>query len=455
MHNAQSPLRPTDLLSADRARPVTLKKMDARVDIDEPGAPGFLPALMTPDGALEPLLAYFASVWRTRPRSWMNKVVRAAALFMRYASVQPASVGPDELLRGFTDCLYAGTLREDGRDPTGLCWQPAGDTAVAQTLGLVAGFLEFLATSGRLEPSAGDDAYARVVICCAGQWHRDKSCLLHPRLSDSRARSRSAALMGGLAPASHRRSPVFPEHCLADLLFKGFKTGSRYDYRGMLITLLLNGAGLATFEPFHLYASDVIQSPGDEEMASLYIRDPSREWLGLGNASSSDGQADSALRAEYLRMRWKGSPRRGKPGAHAAESAAFGVHWSSPDMEALFGVLWASYRRQLAATPRDHPYAFVNLRGSGRGMPYTIGQFNQMHTVACRRIGLDVARPLGSTLEGHRQAYARRLKSGGTNAQIREHLAQWSLVGLDAQDDIAIGATWFEEPVPANQRWAA
>src|SRR6202022_2452553 len=69
--------------------------------------------------------------------------------------------------------------------------------------------------------------------------------------------------------------PAFPEERFEELLVKGFSAGGRYDYRGMLITLLLHGAGFRESEPFHLYIPDVFPDPGNPSQAMVLIHHPS------------------------------------------------------------------------------------------------------------------------------------------------------------------------------------
>ncbi|WP_236071655.1 tyrosine-type recombinase/integrase [Paraburkholderia domus] len=44
---------------------------------------------------------------------------------------------------------------------------------------------------------------------------------------------------------------------------------------------------------------------------------------------------------------------------------------------------------------------------------YTLTQYNKAHAAACKRIGLNVGKALGTTPHGHRHAYGQRLKRAG------------------------------------------
>lgn len=78
--------------------------------------------------------------------------------------------------------------------------------------------------------------------------------------------------------------PAFPDARFDELLVKGFCTAGRPDYRGMLITLLLHGAGFRESEPFHLYIGDVFPNPFNRKQAGVIIHHPSDgtapgDWL--------------------------------------------------------------------------------------------------------------------------------------------------------------------------------
>jgi integrase len=53
----------------------------------------------------------------------------------------------------------------------------------------------------------------------------------------------------------------------------------------------------------------------------------------------------------------------------------------------------------------DHPYAFVTQEGK----PYSIDSFERQHRRAVERIGLTVAKAMGTSPHGHRHAYGQAL----------------------------------------------
>jgi hypothetical protein len=102
--------------------------------------------------------------------------------------------------------------------------------------------------------------------------------------------------------------PAFPEERFEELLAKGFQAAGRSDYRGMLITLLLHGAGFRESEPLHLYISDVFPDPANPHQAKVLIHHTTP-----GGAPSdwqdARGQTRKGNRAQYLGQQFGLVPR--------------------------------------------------------------------------------------------------------------------------------------------------
>jgi integrase len=81
----------------------------------------------------------------------------------------------------------------------------------------------------------------------------------------------------------------------------------------------------------------------------------------------------------------------------------------------MFLTVWKKYLMQVAQVERNHPYAFINLEDGTVGAPYKQRQYEKAHARACQRIGLEVKKELGTTTQGHRHAYGRRLVKGGVS----------------------------------------
>ena len=83
--------------------------------------------------------------------------------------------------------------------------------------------------------------------------------------------------------------PAFPDERFEELLFEGFCPAGRPDYRGMLITLLLHGAGFRESEPCHLDIEDVFANPGRSTASrSVHSSPESRRPLPRGGTSEAE-----------------------------------------------------------------------------------------------------------------------------------------------------------------------
>jgi hypothetical protein len=412
----------------------------ARVVTDSSGVAIEVPALLTSNGVLEPLLDYCLLHWQDRSLGWMEKVVRSVRLFVEYAVANPQETNSHVIFRNFAHRLRTGTYNpETGLDATGLGWLAKSKRDERAIIRALTDFFDWLSATrpaaANINSRYAGNAYDRMVDELAYQHRRSQSLLGHGwsvQLADVQDGPQGSASIRGSKQLGRERTepPAFPEECFVDLLTKGFRVGNSYDYRGILITLLLNRAGFRESEPFHLYMSDVTPDPANKNSALVLLHHPSQsiapgDWRDLG------GKPIRQNRGQYLRERWQLVPRnelRGslhagwKGGAHENLGGAnfYRAYWFEPMYGELFLAIWYRYLRQVAEIERNHPFAFVNLGRDPLGGIYKIGQYNKAHAEAVRRIGLTVSKSLGTTPHGHRHAYGRRL----VEAQLEKRLVR-------------------------------
>jgi hypothetical protein len=99
------------------------------------------------------------------------------------------------------------------------------------------------------------------------------------------------------------------------------------------------------------------------------------------------------------------------------------AHWFQPQYGELFLELWNHYLKEVGGVERHHPFAFINLL---RGEMYCLSHYAKAHAAACERVGLKVAKELGTTPQGHRNAYCRRLSEAGVAPEIARHCMHFS-----------------------------
>ena len=402
-----------------------------KVYTDATGVYTELPALLTPAGVLEPLLDYCLYRSHDRSLSWMSKVSRSVRMFLEYLHTNPAERDTYHLFQNFAQRLYTGTFdRETGLDPSGLCWAPRSPQDASHIITHLSDFFDWLGEmrpeAAKVNPRYAGGVFDRQTDEAAYQYRRSKAFLGHiwatnasPTETGHRVRSRR------LPKVEKGEPPAFPEERFEELLVKGFCAAGRHDYRGMLITLLLHGAGFRESEPFHLYIPDVLPDPANPRQALVRIHHPS---YGAAPADWRDqrGRPRKGNRVEYLAQQFSLVPRielmdrrhSGWKGGMHDDPYYKQAYWFMPEYGEWFLHFWHRYLEQVARCERDHPFAFINLNREPVGAMYTLTQYNKAHAAACERIGLTVSKALGTTPHGHRHAYGRRMRTAGVDKAL-------------------------------------
>ena len=407
---------------------VTVK---ARIHTDATGVYTELPVLLTPAGVLEPLLDYCLYRSHDRSLTWMSKVTRSVRMFLEYLQSNPAERDTYRLFQNFAQRLYTGTFdRETGLDPSGLCWAPRSPQDASHIVTHLTDFFDWLGEmrpeAAQVNPRYAGGAFDRQTDEAAYQYRRSKAFLGHTWAANASPTEIGHRVRAQRPPTVAKgEPPAFPEERFEELLVKGFNAAGRQDYRGMLITLLLHGAGFRESEPFHLYISDVFPDPANPRQAKVLIHHPSH-GAAPADWRDSSGKPRKGNRAEYLAQQFGLAPRTKvmtgrragwKGGMHDAAYYKQ-AYWFLPEYGEWFLHLWHLYLEQVARVERDHPFAFINLGREPVGAMYKLDQYNKAHAAACERIGLMVGKELGTTPHGHRHAYGRRLSNAGVDKPL-------------------------------------
>jgi len=412
-----------------------------RVFTDETGISYVIPVLLTKDGPVEELVDYFVDHWDSRGTEWMVKAIRAVRLFLDYLDAHPGYTDEQAIFVNFRQRLLTGSISA-GEDPSGLWWSARGADDSNVLIGHLTDFFNWWANKypGKRNPadhwqgSRVDQQLAEVAYL----FRRNKAFLGHTwnisrRASGTSSQNR-APRYRNRPPRVERETPRgFPENRILDLIFKGFKVGRRYNYRNMLITLLLNGAGFRMSEPFHLYLWDVMEDPSHKGRALVLIQHPSWGAAPLDPLwVNTDGKQRTGNRTEYLAERFGLAPRDWdlsttasgwKGGMHETQYGGYykQAYWFVPEFGDLFWDIWHLYVEEVQRIDpalRHHPFAFVNTARHPRGEPYKMGKFQVAHEEAVRRIGLVPSMSHGTHIHSHRHAYGTRLSKAGLSKEM-------------------------------------
>ena len=441
-----------------------------RVFENEIGSYTEIPAVLTSSGWLLPLVDYLLANRSSRSLAWMERLCRSVELFIAYVEANQKQEDTYLMFQGFAAALQTGTFNLETRlDPSGLCWSPKSTREARTTIIQMTEFFDWLQERrgvAAVNPRYEGTAWDRRLDQAAYRFRRDQAFLGHTwAVSNPKD---GHMLRAPRAPKVERDNPpAFPENRFEDLLVEGFRVGRQPNYRDMLITLLINGAGFRYSESFHLYVEDVIKDPWNEKMAYVQIGHPSDSDAPKDpNWVNERGRMKTGKRRAYLAEMFGLAPRHllmdsrhaGWKGGLHEPGVVKRAYWFVPQMGEVFLTLWWRYLEQLARySPRSHPFAFINLSQGDKGDMYKLGKYWQAHARACERIGLTVGKECGTTPHSHRHAYGRRLVRAKIPKEMRRkmlhHLAMESQNVYTTPSFLETAAQMAEAAERMNQKF--
>ncbi len=422
-------------------------RVTAKVITDNTGIKVTIPViLIEQDGrldALAPLVDYLIANSHAKSVSWMTKLCQVVGMLLDYTATNHAHFDkPRGLFETFAQRVYAGTIGEDGKDPSGLYWLPIRTKTAKQLLNALSEFSDWMhAEYGAtpLNPWREATGYEQRLNWAAfiNKTHRSFLGHLDSFLEASEAAKQARNTRQRRTPTGDPgETKAFPDDRFRDLLLEGFTVPGRqdscdiverYDWRGICITILMHWGGLRVSEPFHLWVGDVMNNPHKPDEAIVRVYHP------IDGAAPKDVRGPDgrffADREAYLQARHPGyRPRHKETGNRKAgwknpklddsTQNFMHVHWLPAGIGGrLFLQAWKLYMYQRARARIDakrHPFLFVSFRGAQHGEPYTIDAYRDAHKRAVRRIGLVPAKLNGTTEHGHRHAYGQRNRRGKT-----------------------------------------
>lgn len=391
-----------------------------------------VPVLHTDAEHFDSLLNYCLEK-RGKSTAWMRKLVFSVQLLLEYMHANPHEQNSEKLFKNFASKLQTGTFNpQTGHDPSRLGWRPRTPYDAQHIITMLSSFLDWL--SGKdsriilANPRVPMSTTDRAIHDCAETYRRKYTLLGHIWTVPTDTDQTTRAVRGKSGPKVMGEPPAFPDDRFDELLERGFTVGGRTNYRDQAITLLMHGAGFRISEPMHTYIGDVIRDPTNYLRAHVRIHHPT-----LGEAPrdllDERGKPIRCGRAEYLQRKFGLAPRTdlmskreaGWKGVALDGKYYLEPFWFQPDYAELFMQIWEKYMEQVADVPlrlRHHPYAFMNLYREPKGSIYSLDKFVDSHRRACERIGLQVAKHLGTTPHGHRHAYGRRLAAAGIPSNV-------------------------------------
>lgn len=403
----------------------------ARIFKDSHGLYAEIPVILTEYGVLKPLMDYMIKKGKNKSPSWKQKLAQAVGLLLDYMSANHQHFSrPEDLFEAFVARLYTGTADGEGHDPGQLYWMGMNTPLIRQLTNLLSEFSAWLGKEQKTQPlNPWREATKSEELLAWAAWEkrRNHSLFSHTVDYDTAAlqNKRTRQTLVKKTPVVDRGAvKYFPQDHIEDLLFKGFivpgkqnspRLEERLNLRDILITLLMNFGGLRVSEPFHLFVHDVLPDPYHPERAYVRIFHP-EEGLAPPDWLDAKGKPIKCNRAAYLKGKHGLMPRNlyyptsamhagWKGNVVEAEGKFMPVFWCPTWAGELFMKLWVLYMAQRSRLRCDHPFAFVTETGK----PYAINDFMGQHARAVERIGLVVAKMLGTSVHGHRHCYGQRI----------------------------------------------
>ncbi len=389
---------------------------------------------------------------RNKSSSWHKKLIQAVGLLLDYMEAnQEYYSSPKEFFDTFTECIYSGTINEEGLDPSGLYWLPKRVETANMLLYALNGFSDWLHKeygTVQLNPWREATRYEERLNWMAQINKSQNSFLGH--LNDIHEISETAKLARNVVK---RRKPYtaknstkdFPENKIHELLGDGFKNTrknieldivDRYNWRDIAITILMHGGGLRHSEVFHLWVQDVFPDPEDPNHAVVRIYHPSEGKAPRDFKNPTTGKYITD-RESYLLLKYGLLPRNKysaqdkrfagwkEPRLDNGEDKYMHVFWFSKEWGYYFMYAWKMYlaKRLRNGIKDTHPFAFVSHSPKTRGEMMPLRTQRESHEKAVEKIGLTVRKEDGTTPHGHRHAYGQRL----SKAEVSSHVIQISM----------------------------
>jgi len=393
---------------------------------ESPGPKLLLPGIFSESGILISHLRYLYRNGHKSP-SWKERSAFSIVLLIKYinANIDQFHKAQD-LLRAFVESLSVGSIDPfTGDDSSNLFWPARTSTSVRQLLFHITDYTDYLNALGDgnkiMNPLRKASCTEERLNVCAYYQKKSKVFLNHLN-GDNKNIDVVRDVRSRVTPMFSVENVVrFPEDKVDDLLTKGFVFTRKqmlfgetnYDYKCQAITILMHFGGLRRSEVFQLYLSDILVDDKRNE-AIVRVFHPS-------DGNSPDPKFNN--RRAYLQECFGLIPRTEYPVSNRQhcgwknplltdKRGFFQVVFAPPEKAKDFLLAWGNYLKyQRIDCPDDffHPYAFTNSKGH----PETIKNFQRLHHAAVERIGLEVAKYLGTSDHGHRHAFGFRLQSYG------------------------------------------
>ena len=413
------------------------------ITVDNTGSQIELPVIITDDGILDSYLRYLKK-HSNKSQTWINASAHAIRLLLDYIDANDGCFEhAREMFKSFADCLYTGTIDEEGHDPSNLRWKPRSVVNADRIVYYITEYSDHLAdildnNHLQLNPFRKATKLEEKLNWAARSHRLNNSFLSHlsSRSRDEESMKQSRVHRGRASYSGQRHDLeqiyAFPESKFDPLINIGYSRPNtsptapdeqRLELRNVLISYLMFYGGLRISECFHIWIDDIwVNTITGQSKVNVYHPSAGTSPKFYNTSGVTDRQTTLGLhfglkpRTHYRKSSciyagWK-SPAVDKNGARF-------VHWFPPSKGIEFANYWRSYMKiQRVNPPEDdmHPFAFTNAQGS----PYSMSAFRERYQVALYKIGMTMSKEFGTSPHGLRHSYGQRVTTMPLGDDISE-----------------------------------
>jgi len=291
-------------------------RVKATIQEDNTGKKSELLIILTEEGELSPLTDYLLKMEVDGcSESSVKNVVRATQMLIEYmAANTDVFIDPALLFQTFTKRMYAGTIGDDGLDPSGLYWVPPSTRTVDIYIKALTGLTDYLSDktdTKNMNPLVEASTHRKRLNYAAWYRKNHNDFLGHIKDKSKNQTIRKARLISGRtnSTVANDDAKVFPEIHFENFYMNGIGGAKdpRVAIRDKLLTLLMHFGGLRASDAMNLWVFDVFEEQMIDNTKAVVRIYHEEDGTAPENWKSSKGATN---RRSYLKEEYGLTPRK-------------------------------------------------------------------------------------------------------------------------------------------------
>lgn len=371
---------------------------------------GLLPFLLLGNGDIAVSAAKFALAlsregWSDEKIHQSLKVIGRFYTYYtaKYSNSKSKALNGHEILGGYAEIRFRGSITPDGHDPSELFWSRINFSSISREihyLNLFSDFCHRYFNSSNLNPAEGQFVKAfKSYKDLRNQGLSDALVHLHGVRKGRKQRHFE------LNKKSVNNKITIPKYLSTNILIDLIENGCK-NPRDKMLLLLMGFGGLRISETLHIYTHDVLDNFSSTNASKVILAHPSSGLIQI----AKDDQLVWVRRSHYLEEVYKRLPRNEVGKGHLEYTGWKGMLIDNQEPEKNY-VFWleehiaGTYFRKLLEqyisensslyikNRLTHPYLFFNIQKNRKnniyGNPLTYINAQEVFYAACKRINLN------------------------------------------------------------------